>query len=1141
MAVSKRRVLWLSSVCVIAACGSEPRTELAGSAISADASATLRGTESVTLITGDRVRYSMGPGGPSTHVEPGPGRTHVGFATLRHRDHVLVIPNDAARLVATHQLDRTLFDVTALVESGYTDRQRDDIPLIVTGPSEQLAQSAARDGLVVDRRMPALRAVAVRQPKASPSAALATLASGAATKIWLDRIRRIPMPVTGSGAPRPGSSATAAGALGRATPSALTSDPRAVAAAPTGAGVTVAVLSTGIDAAHPDLVGKVIAAEDFTGDGLGAGDVFGLGTHGASLIAGSGLASDGAFRGVAPDARLLSGRVCRVFGEQPFVFSICLDSAMLAGLEWAVVEQHARIVDIAPGHDDFPDTDPLEAAVEQLAAQFGTLIISGAGDFARFGDAVLAEPGNTDAALSVGAVDNDGQLAVFSSRGPRLGDGAIKPDLTALGVDAVGARASGVPLIGTPIDTAYQAVSTTEAAAALAAGAAALLAEQHPDWTGAELKAGLTGAADPDPTLGVFEQGSGRLDVTRATRQPVTASLSSVSLGLVRWPHNDDRLFERRVTYRNSGASPVHLVLSAALRGPDRQPAPARMVRVTPPEIDLRPGATADVVVTVDTNGDQLDGRYDGTLVATGSDDLRIITPLAVEREVESYDLTIRTRDRDGNPAFAFVALIGLDTGALDFLDVDGEITVRRPRAPYTVLSQLDGALFMAFPRLTLDRDFVADLDGRFAEGIAIKVPGVDLALRAEELWYLDEAHRFAFGFADVTQLFSASFGPESSEVQSWAVVSTLEPFEQDQPDTVYLLAHRERGHFLTGWSEVIDPKNLARVDVHDVGHGASSWRKWATVVLDDAPQFGPLGGDFGFADYPGAFDRTEYYFGPGFRFDPLVFENAATFVDFPLNVGEQARAKVYPPGSRSAETWHRAPFGPAFAELDGNPSAQRTGDVLRVSPSMISDQGSPARGSNTLQRHDRNALFRDGVLLVEHIDFREDFFPPVTVPPGPATYRFERSMSRGEVTRFTGEPLFDLSPDVSAAWTFRSAHVDGSALLALPTLRFTPELDDDNRTAARLFLLPFQIERPVGAPTPAIADAHLEVSFDDGAHWAAVPVLRIRDQAIAIVLHPRDAAFVSLRGSARDVAGNRVEQTIIHAYALGPRKTGSP
>jgi hypothetical protein len=58
-------------------------------------------------------------------------------------------------------------------------------------------------------------------------------------------------------------------------------------------------------------------------------------------------------------------------------------------------------------------------------------------------------------------------------------------------------------------------------------------------------------------------------------------------------------------------------------------------------------------------------------------------------------------------------------------------------------------------------------------------------------------------------------------------------------------------------------------------------------------------------------------------------------------------------------------------------------------------------------------------------------------------------------------------------------------------------------------------------------------VSFDDGAHWQQVPVAALGDRAVAVIVHPRDAAFVSLRASASDLAGNRVEQELARAYAL--------
>jgi hypothetical protein len=60
-----------------------------------------------------------------------------------------------------------------------------------------------------------------------------------------------------------------------------------------------------------------------------------------------------------------------------------------------------------------------------------------------------------------------------------------------------------------------------------------------------------------------------------------------------------------------------------------------------------------------------------------------------------------------------------------------------------------------------------------------------------------------------------------------------------------------------------------------------------------------------------------------------------------------------------------------------------------------------------------------------------------------------------------------------------------------------------------------------------------VEVSFDDGPSWRRLPILRVGDRAFGLMLHPRDATYVSLRGSARDVAGHEVEQTILRAYGL--------
>ncbi|MFE2094582.1 S8 family serine peptidase [Streptomyces sp. NPDC059460] len=84
--------------------------------------------------------------------------------------------------------------------------------------------------------------------------------------------------------------------------------PEAWAAGYDGTGTKVAVLDTGIDPDHPDVAGRVKKTQNFTDD-PDAVDHHGHGTHVASTIAGSGAASGGKYKGVAPGADLYIGKV----------------------------------------------------------------------------------------------------------------------------------------------------------------------------------------------------------------------------------------------------------------------------------------------------------------------------------------------------------------------------------------------------------------------------------------------------------------------------------------------------------------------------------------------------------------------------------------------------------------------------------------------------------------------------------------------------------------------------------------------------------------------------------------------------------------------------------------------------------------
>jgi hypothetical protein len=308
-----RQLLFLLAV---AACGDPPAPPAAGADApeAAQASSLPSGapaSHTITLITGDRVTLQeIGQARPMTRIDRGPGRERVTFTLEWNRGELSVIPQDVAALIGSGQLDRALFNVTQLLADGLGDDERADIPLLLTGATRLPAFStlAAGAGLTLDRSLPTLDVTAARQAKASAGAALATLATlatlaatppagagakaraaAASPRLWLDRQRKL--------------------SLDRSVPQ--IGAPAAYARGLTGAGVIVAVLDSGIDATHPDLVGKVAAAATFVDDGRGTSDTIGHGTHVASIVAGSGAASG------APTMAWRRGRPCSMEGSAP--------------------------------------------------------------------------------------------------------------------------------------------------------------------------------------------------------------------------------------------------------------------------------------------------------------------------------------------------------------------------------------------------------------------------------------------------------------------------------------------------------------------------------------------------------------------------------------------------------------------------------------------------------------------------------------------------------------------------------------------------------------------------------------------------------------------------------------------------------
>jgi len=287
-----------------------------------------------------------------------------------------------------------------------------------------------------------------------------------------------------------------------------------------GAGVTVAVLGTGVAARHPDLAGDVATGPDYTGSGRAPGGPFwGIdGTQVASVIAGHGHGPgrQSGIVGVAPAARILSVRVNLEFNDplnSDQSVTRRLPGAIADGITYAV-DHGARVIDLPLDPGTFGATsggDPAAAGgsrAEQAAVAYAlrksVVLVAPAGDDGD-GPGLVNYPAAYTGVIAVGAVSRSGSLAPFSSRRSYVA-------LTAPGVDLTAATpASG-----------YAEVSSTSTASGIVAGVAALLLSRFPHLTVAQVTRALTtstvtpgGTAAADNAAGPGT-GHGTVDAARA-------------------------------------------------------------------------------------------------------------------------------------------------------------------------------------------------------------------------------------------------------------------------------------------------------------------------------------------------------------------------------------------------------------------------------------------------------------------------------------------------------------------------------------------------------------------------------------------------------------------------------------------------
>jgi hypothetical protein len=1068
----------------------------------------------------------LGPtvnGRPTATVLPVAGGS-ASYASYIKGGDLYVVPRAVDRLVPD-VLDPALFDVSALARMRYDDAHTAVVPLIAQRQIGAQPLAAAQDGLRIGRELPAVHGVAASLPhpaaagfgarlrqaqaatppghKVAPRGLAARL--GGVTHVWLDRqihAAELDTNLTQIGAPA------------------------AWQAGLSGSGVKVAVLDTGVDATHPDLQGQVLATASFVGT-PDAVDRNGHGTHVASLVAGTGAAAAGARQGVAYGARLLIGKVLDDTG-------VGTASGLIAGMQWAV-DQGSRVVNMSLGATSDGSDDPIVQAVDGLTAGTGALFVVAAGNSGP-SQGTIETPGIAPAALTVGAARADDSVVFFSSRGPVTGSYRLKPDLTAPGVSIVGARAGG----GTT--DPYTELSGTSQATPHVAGAAALLWEQHPDWTAAQVKSTLIDTAAPREEATVWDQGGGRLDLGRATTAPLLADPATMDLGYLRWPNRDP--VSRTLTLTNPGDTTRTVRLTDAETRAGDVTADDAMVTITPAELTLAPHGTATATVSLSPALGDAD-LYSGAITVSENSTPLLRLPLGFYEEPERYDLHLTVIDHDGNP-YAGGTAIAANLDDMGFglysqipLDGNGQATLRVVPGTYGVMAQVttpgpDGGpaslALPVVPEVDAHHDVSVTLDARRTVPLrAPQVPGVGshAVMAGVHLTLADRGRRQWFTTLDFPDVADVAAGrvlvqpvtPASAErftfTTRWRLLS--DPAGHGDAPTVYdlFLEHSEVPNPPVSDLSGADVARLARLDTtyNALGSAATvaEWRGgWTdtTGISISFPQ--PL---------PVPAHRIEYATAA-----PTVHWQQRVFLPEPADLAPFEPVRTYRPGERADVQWLRT--------LSPQPvNVFRTTDLFAVVLGL--GDGEHAAQTFSALRSARLTLSRDDQVLGSW-DGTFGFF---AIPPGSGRYTLTEDVQ-------IDPDVLDRPAESHTTWSFTAPPPPQPDLVpdAVPpmlTLRYAPDLDTLGRARPGYPLrLGLMVGHLTGAPDPlpAARSATLAYSVDDGATWWPLRVSSSGASFRAIIPAQalRPGRSVSLRTTARDADGATVEQTVLGMFRVG-------
>ncbi|MBI2252341.1 MAG: S8 family peptidase [Armatimonadetes bacterium] len=302
----------------------------------------------------------------------------------------------------------------------------------------------------------------------------------------------------------------------------------------TGKGIGIAFLDSGIYP-HLDFGNRIVCFKDFINQKKIPYDDRGHGTHIAGDAAGGGLISQGKFKGMAPEADLISLKVLNKKGKG-------YTSNIIKAINWVIKhrkEYNIKVLNISFG---FPvkisyKDDPIIKILAE-AEKLGITIVAAAGNDGPE-EKSIGSPANAPFILTVGALDDhdsiqktDDSIYKFSSIGPTLIDNIPKPDLIAPGVRITGTNAIDSFLDKTKPALShkgkyYLTLTGTSFASPITAGITALLIQANPNLKPKDIREILMKTAKALPNFSQNAQGKGVIDPASALNEALKLKLKN--------------------------------------------------------------------------------------------------------------------------------------------------------------------------------------------------------------------------------------------------------------------------------------------------------------------------------------------------------------------------------------------------------------------------------------------------------------------------------------------------------------------------------------------------------------------------------------------------------------------------------------